>query len=225
MAHSSKSTAGVHTSGGGSHSGGVMPATYNNILTAPIGTLMQQTKTGKTWTLTQKDKDYIQQLVNDKGYSHSSGKFPGGTKPQPEPQPDTVPDTPTRPTGAESIENRISVLEGQVAELMKRLGNRNFDPEAAGQRLDMANSTIDHWDQQIADVDAQIAEVSNPMSPNYDKARADDLMKVKQQYESNRSVAAADKRQAKKNYNDYSAQTGNWAVGVNKFPLTAMQQF
>ena len=105
---------------------------------------------------------------------------------------------------------------------MKRMGNRNFDPEAAGQRLDMASQAVDHWDQQIADIDAQIAECTNPMSPNYDKDRAADLQQIKQQYLNNRGVAARDKRQASKNYKDYSAQTGNWALAGN-LPFDAMQ--
>ena len=209
----------ARSSGNGSHAAArpaAIPATYDNILNSPIGTLLRNTKTGEEWQNTQQAKDWIkQQIANNKGYSHSSGKFGGDGA-----VPDTVPE---RPTGANSdMEARLAALEGQVAELMKRMGNRNFDIEAAGQRLDMAGKAVDHWDQQVADIDAQIAECTNPMSPNYDKDRAADLQQIKQQYLNNRSAAARDKRQASRNYKDYSAQTGNWALAGN-LPFDAMQ--
>lgn len=189
-----------------------IPATYDNILNSPIGTKLQNTKTGEIWENTQQAKDWIkQQIAKDT------------TTAAPAPAPAPTPDTSPRPTGTNGdMEARLTALEGQVAELMKRMGNRNFDAEAANQRFDMAGQAVDHWDQQIADIDAQIADCTNPMSPNYDKERAADLQKIKQQYTANKDVASRDQNKALKNAKDYSAQTGNWAL-AGSLPFDSMQ--
>ena len=208
---------------GYSHSSGntvgeVLPATYENILNSPIGTKLRNSKTGEVWENTQQAKDWIKQKIAEENKVSNSNTQ--ATQVSSVPSADT-----SRPTGLDELNTRLTTLEGQVADLMKRMGNRNFDPEAANQRLDMAGQAVDSWDQQIADIDAQIAEASNPMSPNYSKDKVDTLMQMKQKYQNNRGVAAQDMRRAKKNAIDYNTQTGNYAVGVSKFPLDAMQSF
>lgn len=108
--------------------GKAIPATYKNILEAPIGTLMQQTTTGKLWTLTQKDKDYIKNMLNGEKTRPAAEQQRGEALKDaqnysvpPEPQTPQAPQAPvTSAPDMPGLEARVTALEQQMAELLSQ---------------------------------------------------------------------------------------------------------